>query len=180
MEHHSSVSSMSFQSTLSDSIQSDQSREEEIISQLNEARNCNREEASKRLLAMTQVNGNCAVLRHCGCLPLLIELLHDGVGGSSEVRKNATQVLHNLVFSQPDDKRARREGRVLRYLEEIREYSDKLLYVEANVDNRTGCGSPVVKVSDHGRHIMNSSPGPLKTRAREICRELKRPPVGGV
>ncbi|GFV58555.1 uncharacterized protein TNCV_2915441 [Trichonephila clavipes] len=28
----------------------------------------------------------------------------------------------------------------------------------------TGCGSPVVKVSDHGRHVMSSSPVPLKTR----------------
>ncbi|GFU39087.1 uncharacterized protein TNCV_1849881 [Trichonephila clavipes] len=27
-----------------------------------------------------------------------------------------------------------------------------------------GCGSPVEKVSDHGRHIMSSSPVPLKTR----------------
>ncbi|GFT89799.1 hypothetical protein TNCV_1665601 [Trichonephila clavipes] len=27
-----------------------------------------------------------------------------------------------------------------------------------------GCGSPVVKVSDHGRHVMSSSPLPLKTR----------------
>ncbi|GFT79167.1 uncharacterized protein TNCV_3095141 [Trichonephila clavipes] len=26
------------------------------------------------------------------------------------------------------------------------------------------CGSPVVKVSDHGRHVMSSSPVPLKTR----------------
>ncbi|GFU62166.1 uncharacterized protein TNCV_2474001 [Trichonephila clavipes] len=26
------------------------------------------------------------------------------------------------------------------------------------------CGSPVVKVSDHGRHVMNSSPIPLNTR----------------
>ncbi|GFV59266.1 hypothetical protein TNCV_2340071 [Trichonephila clavipes] len=25
-----------------------------------------------------------------------------------------------------------------------------------------GCGSPVVKVSDHGRHVMSSSPEPLK------------------
>ncbi|GFV57826.1 uncharacterized protein TNCV_3072051 [Trichonephila clavipes] len=25
-------------------------------------------------------------------------------------------------------------------------------------------GSPVVKVSDHGRHVMSSSPVPLKTR----------------
>ncbi|GFV15647.1 uncharacterized protein TNCV_3059921 [Trichonephila clavipes] len=27
-----------------------------------------------------------------------------------------------------------------------------------------GCGSPVVKVSDHDRHVMSSSPVPLKTR----------------
>ncbi|GFX78309.1 uncharacterized protein TNCV_5136561 [Trichonephila clavipes] len=27
-----------------------------------------------------------------------------------------------------------------------------------------GCGSPVVKVSDHGRHVISSSPMPLKTR----------------
>ncbi|GFT11841.1 uncharacterized protein TNCV_1923621 [Trichonephila clavipes] len=27
-----------------------------------------------------------------------------------------------------------------------------------------GCGSPVVKVSDYGRHVMSSSPVPPKTR----------------
>ncbi|GFU89519.1 uncharacterized protein TNCV_4802811 [Trichonephila clavipes] len=27
-----------------------------------------------------------------------------------------------------------------------------------------GCGSPVVKVSDHGRHVMSSNSVPLKTR----------------
>ncbi|GFX28287.1 hypothetical protein TNCV_1125411 [Trichonephila clavipes] len=27
-----------------------------------------------------------------------------------------------------------------------------------------GCRSPVVKVSDNGRHVMNWSPVPLKTR----------------
>ncbi|GFT41775.1 uncharacterized protein TNCV_4708291 [Trichonephila clavipes] len=33
-----------------------------------------------------------------------------------------------------------------------------------------GCGSAVVKVSDHGRHIMSSSPVPLKThRVGERC-----------
>ncbi|GFW84031.1 hypothetical protein TNCV_1662001 [Trichonephila clavipes] len=29
---------------------------------------------------------------------------------------------------------------------------------------RQGCGSPVVQVSDQGRHVMSSSPEPLKTR----------------
>ncbi|GFX53234.1 uncharacterized protein TNCV_362281 [Trichonephila clavipes] len=27
-----------------------------------------------------------------------------------------------------------------------------------------GCSNPVVKVSDHGRHVKSSSPVPLKTR----------------
>ncbi|GFV99956.1 nucleolar pre-ribosomal-associated protein 1 [Trichonephila clavipes] len=30
--------------------------------------------------------------------------------------------------------------------------------------NFSGCGSPVVKVSNHGRHVMSSIPVPLKTR----------------
>ncbi|GFW97531.1 uncharacterized protein TNCV_4992061 [Trichonephila clavipes] len=32
------------------------------------------------------------------------------------------------------------------------------------VPEASGFGSPVVKVSDHGKHIMSSSPVPLKTR----------------
>ncbi|GFY01196.1 uncharacterized protein TNCV_5076631 [Trichonephila clavipes] len=30
--------------------------------------------------------------------------------------------------------------------------------------NYEGCGSPVVKASNHGRHVMRSIPVPLKTR----------------
>ncbi|GFW57548.1 hypothetical protein TNCV_544571 [Trichonephila clavipes] len=43
-----------------------------------------------------------------------------------------------------------------------------------------GCvrGSRGVKVSDHDRHVMGSSPE--GSDAREICRELKRPPFGVV
>ncbi|GFT27643.1 uncharacterized protein TNCV_3570201 [Trichonephila clavipes] len=33
-----------------------------------------------------------------------------------------------------------------------------------NVITPGGCGSPVIKVSVHGRHVMSSSPVPLKTR----------------
>ncbi|GFU06175.1 uncharacterized protein TNCV_4764911 [Trichonephila clavipes] len=29
---------------------------------------------------------------------------------------------------------------------------------------KAGCGSPVVKVSNHGKHVMSSIPVPLKTR----------------
>ncbi|GFW27686.1 uncharacterized protein TNCV_765681 [Trichonephila clavipes] len=30
--------------------------------------------------------------------------------------------------------------------------------------NDEGCGSRVIKVTDHGRHVLSSSPVPLKTR----------------
>ncbi|GFT57033.1 uncharacterized protein TNCV_1690981 [Trichonephila clavipes] len=30
--------------------------------------------------------------------------------------------------------------------------------------NEWGCGSPVIKALDHARHVMSSSPVPLKTR----------------
>ncbi|GFX50219.1 uncharacterized protein TNCV_2782411 [Trichonephila clavipes] len=29
---------------------------------------------------------------------------------------------------------------------------------------QNGCGSPVVRVSDHGRYVLSASPVPLKTR----------------
>ncbi|GFT40793.1 hypothetical protein TNCV_1583961 [Trichonephila clavipes] len=50
----------------------------------------------------------------------------------------------------------------------------------------SGCGSPVVKVSNHGRHVMSSIPVPLKRPAVDRAAmhvksvELKRPPVGVV
>ncbi|GFU49772.1 uncharacterized protein TNCV_2930451 [Trichonephila clavipes] len=49
-----------------------------------------------------------------------------------------------------------------------------------------GCGIPVVKVSDHGRHAMSSCPVPLKTRrvgqrcTLNLSRAETRPPVGVV
>ncbi|GIY84330.1 adenomatous polyposis coli protein [Caerostris extrusa] len=65
------VSMMSFQSTLSDSVASSEdpeehSKEEEVISQLKEARSCSPEEASKLLLKMTYSGGNCLLMRQCG------------------------------------------------------------------------------------------------------------------
>ncbi|GFU65314.1 hypothetical protein TNCV_315231 [Trichonephila clavipes] len=49
-----------------------------------------------------------------------------------------------------------------------------------------GCGSPVIKVSDHGRHAISSIPAPLKTRRvgqrymLNLSRAETRPPVGVV
>ncbi|GFV03855.1 uncharacterized protein TNCV_2163741 [Trichonephila clavipes] len=42
--------------------------------------------------------------------------------------------------------------------------------VRRNKGGGGGCGSPVVKISDHGRHAMSSSPVPLKThRVGQRC-----------
>ncbi|GIX98214.1 adenomatous polyposis coli protein [Caerostris extrusa] len=43
-----------------------------------------------------------------------------------EARRRASQALHNIVHAHPDDRRGRREARVLRLLEQIRDYSDFL------------------------------------------------------
>ncbi|GFY01281.1 uncharacterized protein TNCV_5077481 [Trichonephila clavipes] len=40
----------------------------------------------------------------------------------------------------------------------------KLCLKVSDMRNNRGCGRPVVKVSDHGRHVMSSSPVPLRTR----------------
>ena len=70
-----------------------------------------------------------------GCLPLLIQLLHGNdkdsgllgnTRGSKAARARAAAALHNIVHSHPDDKRGRREARVLRLLEQIRAHCDQL------------------------------------------------------
>lgn len=69
-----------------------------------------------------------------GCLPLLIQLLHGSdkdsgllgnTRGSSAARARASAALHNIVHSNPDDKRGRREARTLRLLEQIRAHCDQ-------------------------------------------------------
>lgn len=60
-----------------------------------------------------------------GCLPLLVQLLHS-FEQDAETRNRAAQALHNMVHAHPDDKRGRREARVLKLLELIRSYCDSL------------------------------------------------------
>ena len=74
-------------------------------------------------------------LSDTGCMPLLIQLLHGSdkdsgllgnMRGSKAARARAAAALHNIVHSHPDDKRGRREARVLRLLEQIRAHCDQL------------------------------------------------------
>lgn len=54
-----------------------------------------------------------------------MQLLH-APDSDPDTRQRAAQALHNMVHSHPDDKRSRREARVLRLLEQVREYCDSL------------------------------------------------------
>lgn len=92
-----------------------------------------KDDMSRTLLAMSSSQDSCIAMRQSGCLPLLIQLLHGNdkdsllLGnsrGSKEARARASAALHNIVHSQPDDKRGRRENRVLHLLEQVRHYCE--------------------------------------------------------
>ncbi|XP_064187438.1 adenomatous polyposis coli protein 2 isoform X1 [Anguilla rostrata] len=93
-----------------------------------------REEMSRTLLAMSSSQDSCIAMRKSGCVPLLVQILHDGGGAaggapgsagcSREARSRAGAALHNIVCAQPDEGQARREMRVLHVLEQIRSHCE--------------------------------------------------------
>ncbi|XP_060088825.1 adenomatous polyposis coli protein 2 [Heteronotia binoei] len=96
-----------------------------------------KEEMSRTLLAMSSSQESCLAMRKSGCLPLLIQILHDadrepgtsespsGHGGAGkDCRMRANAALHNIIFSQPDEGQAKKEMRVLHVLEQIRSYTE--------------------------------------------------------
>ncbi|NXH18973.1 APCL protein, partial [Bucco capensis] len=92
-----------------------------------------KEDMSRTLLAMSSSQESCLAMRKSGCLPLLIQILHDSEGepgppespsGAKDARMRANAALHNIIFSQPDEGQAKKEMRVLHVLEQIRSYSE--------------------------------------------------------
>uniref|UniRef100_A0A8C5UAT4 Adenomatous polyposis coli N-terminal dimerisation domain-containing protein n=1 Tax=Malurus cyaneus samueli TaxID=2593467 RepID=A0A8C5UAT4_9PASS len=92
-----------------------------------------KEDMSRTLLAMSSSQESCQAMRKSGCLPLLVQILHDSDGepgppesptGAKDARMRANAALHNIVFSQPDEGQAKKEMRVLHVLEQIRSYSE--------------------------------------------------------
>ncbi|KYO47871.1 hypothetical protein Y1Q_0005849 [Alligator mississippiensis] len=94
-----------------------------------------KDDMSRTLLAMSSSQESCLAMRKSGCLPLLLQILHDaardpgapqspGGSGGKDARMRANAALHNIVFSQPDEGQAKREMRVLHVLEQIRSYSE--------------------------------------------------------
>lgn len=92
-----------------------------------------KDDMSRTLLAMSSSQESCLAMRTSGCLPLLIQILHDSDGepgppespaGAKDARMRANAALHNIVFSQPDEGQAKKEMRVLHVLEQIRSYAE--------------------------------------------------------
>lgn len=101
--------------------------------------NRDKEEMSRTLLALSSSQDSCIAMRKSGCVPLLVQILHEAPGSgaptettadgatpscSREAKSRASAALHNIIYSQQDEGQARREMRVLHMLEQIRTYCD--------------------------------------------------------
>ncbi|XP_060890664.1 adenomatous polyposis coli protein 2 [Labrus mixtus] len=99
--------------------------------------NRDKEEMSRTLLALSSSQDSCIAMRKSGCVPLLVQILHETPAGGSgetaaggttgcsrEAKSRASAALHNIIYSQQDEGQARREMRVLHMLEQIRTYCD--------------------------------------------------------
>jgi len=84
-----------------------------------------RDDMSTTLLSMSTSIDSCLVMRQSGCLPLLIQLIH-APGQNPDTRDRAMQALHNVVHAKSDERAGRREARVLRFLEQLRDYCQSL------------------------------------------------------
>ena len=96
-----------------------------------------KDDMSRTLLAMSNSRDSCAAMRQSGCLPLLIDLLHgrdfENEHARREARARAGLALHNIVYSNVEDRRGRREIRVLRLLEIVRAHCDVIHYKDMPV-----------------------------------------------
>lgn len=81
------------------------------------------------LLALSTNPESCLAMRRSGCIPLLVQMIQSD--READVRKKAMQALYNLVHSQPDEKLRKREIRILKLLEQTKQYTEILI---ANVE----------------------------------------------
>ncbi|MEQ2287241.1 hypothetical protein AMECASPLE_010376 [Ameca splendens] len=100
--------------------------------------NRDKDEMSRTLLALSSSQDSCIAMRKSGCVPLLVQILHEVPGGvpgettgsgtstscSRDTKSRASAALHNIIFSQQDEGQAHREMKVLHMLEQIRTYCD--------------------------------------------------------
>ncbi|XP_071762727.2 adenomatous polyposis coli protein 2 [Centroberyx gerrardi] len=115
-------------------VQNQSSSVEMVFWLLSMLANRDKEEMSRTLLAMSSSQDSCIAMRKSGCVPLLVQILHEAPGAgeaaggtagcSREAKSRASAALHNIIYSQQDEGQARREMRVLHMLEQIRTHCD--------------------------------------------------------
>ncbi|ESO02473.1 hypothetical protein HELRODRAFT_131926, partial [Helobdella robusta] len=88
----------------------------------------NKDEMSRSLHAMSLSPESCVAMRQSGCLPLLIHLLHNSEPDPNHfnIRSRSSATLRNIINVHCEDQRGRQESRVLRLLEQVRDYCDHL------------------------------------------------------
>lgn len=98
------------------------------------------------------------VLFSPGCIPLLVQLVQSDK--DNDTRKKAAHALHNLVNSQPDEQIRKRELRILKLLEDVRQYIECLKY---NMDFQSTTLEPGTSSPEDGEKLeFFPAPNPLR------------------
>ncbi|XP_017113889.1 adenomatous polyposis coli protein [Drosophila elegans] len=92
---------------------------------LNES-DATRLELTRNFLELSRNPETCTALRSSDCIQLLVQILHANDEGLSTARKYASQALHNIVHSHPEEKERQREVKMLRLLDQILDYCNFL------------------------------------------------------
>ena len=90
-------------------------------------------ETAQTLYSLSNSKENCQAMRLSGCLPLLIQLQHKSKTRdprvAHEVRVRSAQTIRNIIEAGIEDKRGKRELRVLRLIEVVRSYCSEVRYL---------------------------------------------------
>lgn len=76
------------------------------------------------LLNLSTNPESCLAMRQSGCIPLLVQLMQ--LDKDSDTRNKAARAICNLISSQPDERIRKREIKIFRLLEEIKNYTEEL------------------------------------------------------
>ncbi|XP_002013429.2 adenomatous polyposis coli protein [Drosophila persimilis] len=92
---------------------------------LNES-DATRLELTRNFLELSRNVETCTDLRSSDCIQILVQILHANDEGLATARKYASQALHNIVHSNPEEKERQREVKMLRLLDQILDYCNFL------------------------------------------------------
>lgn len=125
----------------------------------------NNADLSGPLLEMSRSMESCIAMRQAGCIPLLVQLIHSKV--PRETRDRAAKALRNIIHAQTDDKAGRREARVWRLLEQVREYC----YILEDIVEARKEGQEIID-EDNNKHPSQSVAALMKLSFDEEHRHV--------